>query len=106
VPGWLIALAVTLVIEVPLVAALYPGERARIAAAAVVANVATNLALNLVLAPRGHLALGEVLAVVVEAVTYRLASRRGDLARATAVSAAANLASFTLGPMLVQLALR
>jgi hypothetical protein len=105
VPGWLIALAVTLMIEVPLVSALYRGERARLACAAVVANVATNLALNLVLAPRGHLVLGEVLAVVVEAATYAVASRRGDLPRAVAVSAAANLASFTLGPLLVHLAL-
>ena len=105
-PGWLIALAVTLVIEVPLVAALYRGERVRLAVAAVVANAATNLALNLVLAPRGHLVLGEVLAVVVEALTYAVASRRGDLPWAIWVSAGANLASFTLGPLLVHLAVR
>jgi hypothetical protein len=103
-PGWLIALVVTLLVEVPLVAALYPGERVRLACAAIVANAATNLALNLVLVPRGHLVLGEVLAVVVEAMTYVLASRRRDMPRAIVVSAAANLASFALGPLLVHLA--
>ena len=101
--SWLVALIVTLVIEVPLVVAWYPGERARMALAAVFANAATNLALNLVLAPRGHLVLGETIALVVEAAVYARVSRDRDVPRAIIVSAAANLLSFSFGPVLAHL---
>jgi O-antigen/teichoic acid export membrane protein len=101
--GWSIALIVTIVIEVPLVVALYPGDRARMAVAAVVANAATNLALNLVLAPRGHLFAGEAIALVAEAAIYAWASRDRDVPRAIAVSAVANLLSFSVGPVLAHM---
>lgn len=98
--GWFVALIVTLVIEVPLVVAFYPRERARMCIAAVLANAATNLALNLVLAPRGHLVLGETIALAGEAAIYALTSRDRDVPRAIIVSAAANLSSFSFGPVL------
>jgi hypothetical protein len=52
-----VALAVTLLLEVPVVAIAYPGQRARMAAVALVANTATNLTLNVAL-PRVSLLLG------------------------------------------------
>jgi O-antigen/teichoic acid export membrane protein len=73
------------------------------AVAAVVANAATNLALNLVLAPRGHLVAGEAIALVVEAAIYALASRTRDVPRAIAVSAIANVLSFSFGPALAHM---
>jgi O-antigen/teichoic acid export membrane protein len=100
VSSWLVALIVTLVIETPIVVACYPRERARIAVVAVLANVATNLLLNLVLVSRGHLVMGELIALVVETASYAVASRDRDVVRALAASAAANLASFALGPVL------
>ncbi len=101
-PPWLIALLVTLMAEVPLVTALYPGQRPRMAAVAMAANLATNLTLNLVLPRlsflRGHyLVPGEAMAVAVEATAYALASRPRDLARGLMVSSLANALSFSLG---------
>jgi hypothetical protein len=100
--GWVVAVAVTLLIEVPLVAALYPGQRLKMAAVATVMNVATNLTLNLVLPRlawlRGQWLLpGEVLAVISEAAAYTLASRPRDLPRGLLVSSLANALSFGAG---------
>ncbi len=99
-PPWAVALAVTLGIEVPLVAALFPGRRLRMAAVAAVANVVTNLTLNLLL-PRvpvlqgRHVLPGEILAVVAEAAAYAAASR--DLPRSLLASSVANALSFGAG---------
>lgn len=101
-PGWALALAITLAVEVPLVAALYPGQRLRLAGVAVLANAATNLTLNLGL-PRvptlagRHVIPGEMLAVVAEAAAYAWTSRPRDLPRALFVSSLANAASFGVG---------
>jgi hypothetical protein len=99
-PPWAVALAVTLLVEVPLVAALFPGRRWRMAGVSVVMNVATNLTLNLLLprvsALRGHYLMpGETLAVVSEAAAYALASR--DVPRSVLASSLANLLSFSAG---------
>lgn len=99
---WAVALLVTLAIEVPLVAALFPGQRLRMACVAVAANVATNLTLNLVLpriaALRGHYLIpGEILAVVAEAAAYALASRPRDVPRSLLASSLANALSFGAG---------
>jgi hypothetical protein len=101
-PGWAAALAVTLVIEVPLVALLFPGQRLKMAAVATVMNAATNLTLNLVLPHlvwlHGQWLLpGEVLAVVTEAAAYALASRPRDLPRSLLASSLANALSFGAG---------
>jgi hypothetical protein len=101
-PGWAVAVALALVIEVPVVVLFFPGQRAKMAAVAAVANVATNLTLNLVLPHiswlHGRWVLpGEILAVVVEAAAYAVASRPHDLARSLLVSSLGNALSFGVG---------
>jgi hypothetical protein len=101
-PPWAVALVVTLIVEVPVVAALYPRQRRKMASVAVVANIATNLTLNLLLPHlevlRGrHLLPGEIMAVVVEAAAYAIASRPRDVPRALVASSLANALSFGLG---------
>jgi hypothetical protein len=101
VTAWLITLAV----EVPCVAALYPGQRARLAVVAALATSATNLPMNLLL-PRwlgtgsAFLVTGELAALVLEAATYFFVARPRDLARAATASALANGLSFTAGLVL------
>ncbi len=102
IPAWAAALAVTLVIEVPLVAALFPGQRLKMAAVSTVMNAVTNLTLNLVLRRaawlHGHwLVPGEVFAVLSEAAAYALASRPRDLPRSLLASSLANALSFSAG---------
>ncbi len=99
---WLSALVVTLAIEVPIVAALFPGQRVRMALVAAVANIATNLTLNLVLARWAALGgyqvpAGEILAVVLEAAAYGVASRPRDWSRSTLASSLGNALSFAAG---------
>ena len=101
-PGWAAAVAVTLVIEVPLVAALFPRQWIKMAAVAAIANSATNLTLNLVLPHvvwlRGQWLLpGEILAVVTEAAAYAVASRPHDVPRSLFASSLANAVSFGAG---------
>ena len=107
----LVALLVTLVLEVPLVALLFPGQRARLAVVALVANAFTNLTLNVVLPAvpllRGnHVLVGEILAVVVEALAYAAASRPRDVGRAFAVAGLTNALSFGAGGAMAALLLR
>jgi hypothetical protein len=73
-----------------------------------VVNCATNSLLNLGLPStplvwREHVVVGEVLAVVVEALAYSLAAQPRDFGRALAVSAACNALSFELGGLLAPL---
>jgi hypothetical protein len=98
-----VALAITLAIEVPIVAAFYRGQRARLALAAVLANLATNLAMNMVIV-RGSraaydetLLVGEAVALLLEAAVYAAVDRKHDLVTGFTASAAANLASFGAG---------
>jgi peptidoglycan biosynthesis protein MviN/MurJ (putative lipid II flippase) len=96
------ALALTLVIEVPTVAFFYAGERKRLAIACAIATTATNLAMNTWLyhAVRSYdvyLLVGEIGAVLVEALVYWGASREHELGRAILASAVANAASFAVG---------
>ncbi len=104
-PGWAVALAVTLLLELPLVVALYPGQRKKLLVASLLANCATNLTLNLllwrvpVLAGR-HVFPGEVLALLVEAAVYGMVSKPHDWPRGLLASALANAASFFAGPFL------
>jgi hypothetical protein len=101
-PAWCVALVVTLVIEVPIVAAFFPRERVRMALVAAVANTATNLTLNLVLARMvvlgGHrMLIGEGLALFGEAAAYGAFSRTQDLARGVVASGVSNALSFAAG---------
>ena len=96
--AWLI----TLVVEVPCVAAFYPGQRRRMALVAAVATSATNLPMNLLLPAwvgtgDTFLLTGELAALVLEAAVYSLAARPRDVFRAAAASALANGLSFAAG---------
>jgi hypothetical protein len=101
-----VALGITLALEVPIVAAFYGGQRARLAAAAVVANVGTNVAMNVLLVRSSRdsydttLLAGEAVALLLEAVVYAAVDRKHDLVKALTASAAANLASFGAGLLL------
>lgn len=102
IPAWGGALIATLAIEVPVVAAFFPGERLRMAFVAVLANTASNLTLNLVLARTvalsgHHVLLGEGLALFGEAAAYGASSRTHDLSRGGLASAVSNALSFSLG---------
>ncbi len=102
------ALAATLLIEVPITAALFPKQRSRMALVALVANTATNLALNVGLPWLGvqgatRLLVGEASALVLEAAAYARFSRPRSIERAIVASALGNLTSFTLGGALVRL---
>ena len=111
-PPWALALAITLGLEVPLIAALYPRQRLRLVGVSLLANTATNLTLNRLLprmfdTPGAHILPGEILAVLVEAAAYSLASRPRDLPRALLASSVANALSYSVGLLpMVQRALR
>ncbi|MGA2450310.1 MAG: hypothetical protein ABTD50_16675 [Polyangiaceae bacterium] len=101
---WL-ALAITLAVEVPIVAVFYPRHRLRMILACVAANCLTNVSLNLVLLRAAYaydstLLAGESAALLFEALVYALVAPNREWSRALAASAAANLASFALGLIL------
>jgi hypothetical protein len=100
-----IGLAITLVVEVPIVAAFYRGQRVRMAIACAIATSATNLALNFLLARRTFtfdrtLLVGEAAALIAEGTVYFFVATDRDWRRALTASAAANLASFGVGLLL------
>ncbi|MFT3914521.1 MAG: hypothetical protein QM704_10510 [Anaeromyxobacteraceae bacterium] len=101
--GYAAALALTLAVEVPLVAALFPGRRLRMAALAAVATTATHLFMGFglprLVAPGAWLLAGEAFATAAEAAAYALATR--NLPRALVASGLANLASFLAGAWLL-----
>lgn len=101
-PATLAALAITLAAEPPIVAALYPDERLRMAGICTAATTATHLAMHLILPDLvpdypTWLLTGESLALVLETAVYALTSRRFGLPRAMIASALANSASFLTG---------
>ncbi|MEZ4225262.1 MAG: hypothetical protein R3B13_30200 [Polyangiaceae bacterium] len=98
----LVALAVTLAVEIPVVALVYKGERVRMALACAGVTAATNLTMNTLLlrvAPsiESYLLIGEVGAVVLEAAAYVWISKSRDLGRALVASALANSLSYAAG---------
>lgn len=97
-----VALAVTLAIEVPVVALLYRSERARMGIACAVATSVTNLLMNtwLVHRVRSHdtyLLAGELGASALEALVYVVVSRQHDIGSALVASGLANALSFAAG---------
>lgn len=101
-PAYLAALGITLAVEVPVVAALFPGQRLRMAVTCALATSATHLfmhfALPQLLPPGGPvLLLGELIALVVEAGVYAAAARPRELGRALIASALANSLSYAAG---------
>jgi hypothetical protein len=105
VSPYLGALVITLVVETPIVAALFPGRRLRLAITCAAATTATHLLLHFAfprLLPAGvsPLLLGEAFATAAEAGAYALASR--DPGRSLVASALANSASFVTGLLVFQ----
>jgi len=104
-PGWAFAWLVTVGLEVPCVAWLHPGQRARLALACALGTSATNLAMNLLL-PRAlgtgaaWLVTGEAGSLLLEAGLYAAVARPRDLVRALTASALANGVSFAAGLLL------
>lgn len=104
-----ISLAITLLIETPVVAAFYPRQRKRMALICVAVTGASNLLMNVFLlyAVRlewtGLLCWAELTAFLLEAVAYWLVV--GDKQRALLASAAANMASFVAGLLVWRLIL-
>jgi hypothetical protein len=101
---YLVALAVTLVLEVPIVAACFPGRRLRMAWTCALATTSTHLFMHFVMprwlaGPQQVIVAGEVLALVAEAAVYAVAVR--ELGRALVASALANAASYGAGLLLV-----
>lgn len=105
IPPFAFAWMVTVAVESPCVAAVYPGERWKMAGVCAVATSVTNVAMN-VLLPRwlgvglAFLLVGEIGALVIEALVYALVRRPRDVGRALVASAVANAASFSVGLVL------
>jgi len=99
--SYLLAIALTLGLEVPVVAGLFPGQRARMALVCGLATTATHLILHFLLPQwlpaRGAMLGGEALALFAEAAAYALFSRPRDAGRALLASALANALSFAAG---------
>ncbi len=103
--SYLAALAITLALEVPVVAACFPGQRVRLAAACALTTTATHLFMHfglpwLGLGPLGVVVVGEVLATTVEAGVYTAVSRPRSLGRGLVASALANSVSYAAGAAL------
>lgn len=101
----LLALLITVALEVPVVAACYPRERLRMALTCLGATTVTNLAMNGLLLPVSpsyafYLLVGETAALVLEAAAYVALSRGHEPGRAALASALANSLSFGAGLLL------
>lgn len=99
---YLTALAITIVVEVPIVAALFRGQRARMAVVCALATTATHLIMHFAVLriglPRPEaVVIGEAQALALEAVAYGLLARPRDWPRALVASALANSASYGAG---------
>lgn len=97
-----LALALTLGLEVPVVAALYPRQRLRMGLVCAVATTATHLVMHfavpgLVSSYAAFLLAGESLALFGEAGAYWLAGRPREPGLALLASALANALSFGVG---------
>jgi hypothetical protein len=104
---YVLALLVTLVVEVPIVSAFYPDERARMGLVCVVVTsvvmVVVDLALSAAhLSRAATLVAGQAIALVLDAAAYAHAARGRERgwSRALAASAAGNLASYFVGALL------
>lgn len=104
--SWVVPLLITLVVEVPIVALMFPGQRLRMGLTCLVATTVTNVLMNTVWAAHAgsyetYLLGGETGALVLEALAYAGMSRPRQWARALAASGAANAASFGAGLLLL-----
>jgi len=100
--AYVLALLITIMVEVPIVAACYSGQRLRMAAVCAATTTCTHLAMHFVLPQLvgsfgQFILLGELGALLVEAMVYWLASRPRDLGLALVASALANALSYGVG---------
>lgn len=102
---YLLALAITLASEVPIVAACFPGQRWRMALLCVAATTLTHLwmhwGLSRWLSGDAWLITGEAMATCFEAATFALLSRPREPRRGLIAAALANSASYVLGLLLL-----
>ncbi len=106
IPAVLTALALTVAVETPVVAAVYRGQRLRMAVVCILTTSATNVGMNTWLRSTAasydqYVLVGEACAVLVEAVVYALASRGRDVPKAMLASGAANALSYAAGLVLL-----
>ena len=99
------ALGLALVLEIPVVALCFPGQRLRLAITCAVATTVTHFFMHFGLAPlvsslAQFVVVGELQAVVLEAAAYWLASHPRSLKRALVASLCANGSSFVVGLLL------
>jgi hypothetical protein len=103
---YLFGLLITIGIEVPVVAAVFQGQRLRMAVVCGVATTATHLAMHFLLphvvgSMDQFMLLGELGALVVEALVYAVVSRPRDPGRALVAAALANGLSYGAGLLLI-----
>jgi hypothetical protein len=104
-PPFVLAWAITVAVESPIVAAFYPRRRVAMAATCAIVTSVTNLAMNVIL-PRwlgtgaAWLLAGEIGALLIEAAAYAIVAKPRDVGRALAASAVANGASYGVGLLL------
>ena len=104
--SYLLALGITLLIEVPLVAAVFEGQRLRMAVVAALATTATHLLMHFALPPlvgsyAAMVLVGELAATGIEAGVYVAASRPRRVGHALVASGLANAASYGAGLLLL-----
>ena len=102
---YLTILAITIGVEVPVVAAIFHRSWRRMAVVCLIATTATHLAMHFVILPLSgsyttYLLTGEITATTVEAIVYAIFSRPRDIPRALIASAVANTLSFSVGLLL------
>jgi hypothetical protein len=97
-----LALAVTIGLETPVVAAVFPGRRVRMGLVCIAATTATHAVMHFAL-PRicptftSWVLAGEAQALVLEALAYWFFGKPRDPGRALIASALANSASYAAG---------
>ena len=99
-------LLITLVVEAPIVALVFRRQQLRMGAICLVTTGLTNLVMNTAVRSWAssydqYILIGELGALVVEALVYALTSNPRDVARAFLASALANTASYAAGMVIL-----
>ncbi len=97
-----VALAITLALEVPVVALVFRDQALRMGATCALTTTATHLSMHFLLprvvaAYQSVVLIGELGALLIEAGVYALVSRPRDPGRALIASAVANTVSYLAG---------
>ena len=102
----LTALAVTVAVETPVIAAVYRSQRFRMAAVCILTTSITNVGMNTWLRSTAtsydqYVHVGEACAVLIEATVYALVARGRDVPKAMLASGASNALSYAAGLVLL-----